>query len=133
MMRKLMFLLAFLTGFTGLTQAQTTAPAKTPMTDQQKAARAAQTLQKRLSLTPDQVTKITAIYQTRATQLDSVKAHPGVKGNGKKKKAIADDTQAQINAVLTPAQQQQYAQWKDTQKQKMQAHKAVKDSTAKKM
>ncbi|WP_462267557.1 hypothetical protein [Mucilaginibacter sp.] len=129
-MKKLLMMLAFVAGFGLLANAQT----KTPLTDQQKADRATKTLQKQLNLTADQATKVNAIYTSRAVQLDSVKMHPGVKGNGKKKKTIAEDTQAKINAVLTPAQQQQFAQWKDMKKQKMQANRKMKkDSTATKM
>ncbi len=109
------------------------AQTKNPMTPQQKADRAAKALQKKLNLTPEQESKVDAIYAMRAAQLDSVKLNPGQRGNGKKRKAIAEAAQTKINAVLTPAQQQQYAQMKATQVQKMQARRMAKDSTAKKM
>lgn len=128
-MKKLLLLLVLLSCLNTLTQAQR----KTSLTADQKAARAAKTLQKQLNLTPDQVTKVTGIYSHRATQLDSIKQNAGQKGNGKKRKAIAEDTQTELNAVLTPGQQQQYAAWKEMKKQKLQAHRkaAIADSTAK--
>jgi Spy/CpxP family protein refolding chaperone len=129
-MKKLFLMLALIAGLGFATTAQT----KTPLTPQQKADRATKALKKQLSLTDKQAKKVDAIYITRATELDSLKAQAGKKGNGKKKKAIAEDTQAQINAVLTPAQQQQFAQIKEMKKQKMQANRKMKkDSTAKTM
>ena len=127
-MKKLLLMLTLVAGLGFAAGAQT----KAPLTLQQKADRATKALKKQLNLTDEQAKKIDAIYVTRAAGLDSLKAQRGQKGNGKKKKAIANDTQAQINAVLTPAQQQQFAQWKDMKKQKMQANRKMKtDSTAK--
>ncbi|GAB2701841.1 hypothetical protein GCM10027037_29100 [Mucilaginibacter koreensis] len=126
-MKKLFLMLALIAGLGFAANAQT----KTPLTPQQKADRATKSLKKQLNLTDEQAKKIDAIYVTRATELDSLKAQAGHKGNGKKKKAIAEDTQAQINAVLTPTQQQQFAQIKEMKKQKMQANRKMKkDSTA---
>lgn len=125
-MKKFFLLLVLLTGLHTLSHAQA------GLTADEKALRAGKNLQKQLNLTPAQLTKVTVIYARRTTQLDSLKQSPGRKGNGQRLKAIADATQAELNAVLTSAQQQQFAAWKDMKKQKMQAHRnAAADSTVK--
>lgn len=90
---------------------------------QKQAAR----LAKRLELSDDQTSKITAILQNRQQQLASVRNDGSLAPQDRRAKirSIQHDTDAQINALLTPAQQTQYATLKQNVKERRQnAHNA---------
>lgn len=90
---------------------------------QKQAAR----LAKRLELNDDQTSKIAAILQSRQQQLATIRSDGSLAAQDRRAKlrAIQQDTDAQINALLTPDQQTQYATLKQTMKERRQtAHGA---------
>ncbi|TFF38038.1 hypothetical protein [Mucilaginibacter psychrotolerans] len=84
-------------------------------------------LQKKLNLDAAQSAKVKAIFVARATQVDSLKAkNPGDrKANHAAFKALRQDTDKQLQAVLTADQQKAYADLKAKMKEH---HKAKRDS-----
>ena len=85
---------------------------------QQQAAR----LAKHLGLSDDQSAKITTILQNQQQQLSALRGDSSLSQDDRRAKmhSIRQDTDTQINAVLTPAQQTQYANMKAQMKQRMQ-------------
>jgi periplasmic protein CpxP/Spy len=85
---------------------------------QKQAAR----LAKRLGLTDDQSAKITTILQNQQQQIAAARADSSLSKQDQhaKMRSIRQDTDTQINAVLTPAQQTQYANMKQQMKERMQ-------------
>ncbi len=77
---------------------------------QKQAAR----LAKKLGLNDDQSAKITAIMQDRQQQLTAARGDSSLSPQDRRTKmhSIQQDTDSQINAVLTPDQQKQYATMK---------------------
>ncbi|NCD71182.1 hypothetical protein [Mucilaginibacter agri] len=115
-MKKLILMLAFATGLSTLSYAQTTH--KTP---QERAAHHTQTLQKKLNLSADQTTKVNAILLSQATRVDSLKSVAKTsdkKANHKAFKDIKVTTDAQLTAVLNPDQKKAYEDWKAAHKGK---------------
>jgi Spy/CpxP family protein refolding chaperone len=105
-------------GFNGTSTMQHRAP-----DPQKQAAR----LAKRLELDDDQTAKITAILQNRQQQLAAVRNDGSLAPQDRRAKlrAIQHDTDTQINALLTPDQQTQYATLKQNMKERRQhAHGA---------
>lgn len=86
-------------------------------------------LQKKLNLDEGQSAKVKAIFVARAAQLDSLKAkNPGDrKANHAAFKALRQDTDKQLQAILTADQQKTYA---DLKAQMKEHHKAKRDSVA---
>jgi periplasmic protein CpxP/Spy len=96
---------------------------------QKQAAR----LTKRLGLSDDQSTKIATILQNRQQQVAAARSDSSLSPQDRRAKvhSIQQDTDSQINAVLTPAQQTQYANMKQQMKQRMQnAHNGGSSSNA---
>jgi len=73
-----------------------------------------QMLSEKLNLTEDQKTKLKPILQDQAQQLKALNDDSSLTAEQKtaKKKAIHETTHDQINAVLTPEQQEKFKQMK---------------------
>ncbi|GLQ50756.1 hypothetical protein ACFFJT_05590 [Dyella flava] len=85
---------------------------------QQQASR----LTSRLGLSADQTTKITTILQNQQQQMTALRGDSSMSQDDRRAKmhAIREDTDTQINAVLTPAQLTQYTQMKQQMRNRMQ-------------
>jgi Spy/CpxP family protein refolding chaperone len=81
-----------------------------------------QMLSEKLNLTEDQKAKLKPIFQDQAQQLKAVHDDSSLTPEQKtaKKKAIHEATHDQINAVLTPEQQEKF---KEMKKEGMEKHK----------
>jgi len=90
-------------------------PASDP---QQQASR----LASRLGLSADQTTKITSILQNQQQQIAALRGDSSMSQDDRRAKmhAIREDTDTQINAMLTPAQLTQYTQLKQQMRNRMQ-------------
>jgi periplasmic protein CpxP/Spy len=97
---------------------QSSGPQHAAPDPQKQAAR----LTKRLALSNDQSTKITAILQNQQQQLATVRGDNSLSQQDRRAKmrSIHQDADTQINAVLTPAQQTQYASMKQQMRARMQ-------------
>ena len=94
---------------------------------QKQAAR----LAKRLGLSNDQTSKLTAILQDRQQQLSAVRSDTSLAPQDRRAKlrSIQQGTDTQINTLLTPAQQTQYVALKQNMKDRRQnAHGAPSGS-----
>jgi len=83
-------------------------PAGRPMlTPDQRAQKQTEMMQKNLSLTPDQVTKVKQINLDFQTQMDQLRTNTSVTPQDKhaQMKTLRDKHDADIKAVLTPEQQ----------------------------
>jgi periplasmic protein CpxP/Spy len=111
----------------GSSSTQSSAPQHAAPDPQKQAAR----LTKRLGLSDDQSSKITTILQNQQQQLTAARGDSSLSKQDLRAKlrSIRQDTDTQINAVLTPAQQTQYSSMKQQMKERMQnAHKAGSSS-----
>ena len=81
-----------------------------------------QMLSEKLNLTEDQRAKLKPILQDQARQMKAVRDDPSLTPEQKaaKKKAIHETTHDQINAVLTPEQQEKF---KEMKREGMEKHK----------
>lgn len=81
-----------------------------------------QMLSEKLNLTEDQKEKVKPILQDQAQQMKAIHNDPSLTSEQKaaKKKAIHETTHDQINAVLTPEQQEKFKQMK---REGMEKHK----------
>jgi len=86
-----------------------TAPAATPQRVPNP-KRQAKELEKRLSLTPDQTAQIEPILADHDQKVEALAANTGLdpKSRRQQRRAIMLDTEQKLNAILTPAQQQEY-------------------------
>jgi periplasmic protein CpxP/Spy len=84
---------------------------------QQQATR----LASKLGLSDDQTAKITTILQNQQQQISALRSDSSLSQDDRhdKMRSIRQDTDTQINAVLTPAQQTQYANMKQQMSQHM--------------
>ena len=139
-MKSILLLLTFGLGLHGLIHAQSTdsslydspvrsgtaqgvpGPKKTPP---QRAAQQLKVLTTQLNLNQDQVVQIRMILLNKVIALDSVNNNPSGdhKADGQTRKAINQDADGKIYALLNTDQQLQYAQWKVQQKQKAEERK----------
>ncbi|MDN3548491.1 hypothetical protein [Mucilaginibacter aquaedulcis] len=127
-MKKLILIIAFVTGVTALVNAQEKAD-KTPA---QKAAHKTQKLQKKLKLTAAQTKQVNALFTTEATRMDSLKAHKADKKASKgTHKAIEEQTDKKLNSILTADQKKAYAALKEAKKEKHDKKKAAAAADAK--
>ncbi|HTV85501.1 MAG TPA: hypothetical protein VME63_08845 [Dyella sp.] len=85
---------------------------------QRQAAR----LTKRLGLSDDQSSKIATILQNRQQQMEALRGDSSLSPQDRRAKmrSIQRDSDTQINSVLTPAQQTQYANMKQQLRERMQ-------------
>lgn len=74
----------------------------------------AQRLTRRLGLSSDQTAKLTTILQNRQQQIAAARADSSLAPHDRmaKVRGIRQDSESQINALLTPSQQKQYEQLK---------------------
>lgn len=79
----------------------------------------------KLNLTPQQQDQLKPIFQKQREQAQAIKQDTTLTVDQKKQKfdALRQDTQTQVNSVLTPEQQQQWAQMKAEGKQRMAANR----------
>jgi len=75
----------------------------------------------KLNLTPDQQAKITPIIADRQQQMQAIRADTSSRPmqRMKKAKAVTEESDKKINAVLTPDQQKQYAALEEQMKEQM--------------
>jgi len=127
-MKKLILVIAFLTGISALAGAQQKAD-KTPA---QKAAHKTQNLQKKLKLTAAQTKQVNALFTAEATRMDSLKAHKTDKKASKAThKAIEAQTDKKLSTILTADQKKAYAALKEAKKEKHDKKKAAAAADAK--
>ena len=83
-------------------------------------------LQKKLNLNQDQVIKLRMILLNLNIALDSLRTNSSAdkKANNQARRAITQDTDGKIYALLTTDQQVAYAQWKQEQQLKRQLNRA---------
>jgi protein CpxP len=114
MMKKILLMCCFLVGITAVSRAQGG--------QRMSPADRAKQMQTQLKLTDDQTAKITAILQTQATKMDSVRTA----ANGDRDAQRAGSAPfraaatAQIKAILTPDQAAAYQKMLDEQRARMQ-------------
>lgn len=104
------------------TSSSSSAPQHAAPDPQKQAAR----LTRRLGLSSDQSAKITGILQDRQQQLAAARGDNTLSPQDRRAKvrSIQQGTDSQINAVLTPAQQTQYATMKQNMKNRWQSKHA---------
>lgn len=105
--------------------AASAAPHRAP-DPQQQAAR----LAKRLGLSDDQTSKLAAILHNRQQQMAALRGDSSIAAQDRRTRmrSIQQDADTQINAVLTPDQQKQYAAMKQHMMDRWQnAHAAQHD------
>jgi len=80
----------------------------------------------KLNLTPDQQAKITPIIADRQQQMQAIRADTGSRPmqRMKKAKAVGEESDKKINAILTPDQQKQYAALKKQMKERREEQKS---------
>ena len=115
-MNRLILAAAFVFGVSCMANAQVAAK-KSP---EQRAAHITKALTKKLTLSEEQASKVNAIFLTRATRMDSLKAHPAAdkKGNRLAAKTIKLDAKKQVAALLTAEQKEKLAAWEKMRKEK---------------
>lgn len=90
-------------------------------------------LTKHLQLTPDQVEKVGPILENRRDALESLRNDSSIKGPDRhtQMQTIVEDSDQQVEAVLTDSQRQQYEQMRDkaTQRPKGKHPQADTDGT----
>jgi Spy/CpxP family protein refolding chaperone len=116
-MKKLMLMIALVAGLGLFAKAQDKAP-KTP---ELKAAKQTKALTKQLGLTNGQIPQVNAVLLAQVNSQDSLKALKGT--NDKKEqryshKLIHNQTQAKLNAILTPEQQTKFVALAQAKKEK---------------
>jgi periplasmic protein CpxP/Spy len=109
----------------GTTQQRVPGPKKSPP---QRAAQQLKVLATQLNLTQDQVIQLRMILLNRVVALDSIINNPSgdPKADGKTRKAINQDVDARIYALLNADQKSQYTQWKIDQKEKAEERKKAR-------
>jgi periplasmic protein CpxP/Spy len=102
----------------GSSSTQSKGPQHAAPDPQKQAAR----LTKRLGLSDDQTSKITTLLQNQQQQLTAARNDSSLSPQDRRAKlrSIRQNTDSQINTVLTPAQQTQYANMKQQMKERMQ-------------
>jgi Spy/CpxP family protein refolding chaperone len=111
----------------------TPAPASADNASQHRAPdpqRQAARLAKRLGLSDDQAAKITSILQNRQQQMAGLRGDSSLAAQDRhaKMRSIQQDTDTQINAVLTPDQQKQYATMKQNTMERRQNARGAANS-----
>jgi len=81
-----------------------------------------QNLSQVLGLSPQQKSQLLPVLQAEAPKLQAIKSNPSLSKRDKKKelKAIHDQADPQVKAILSPTQ---YKQWKDIRKQEIEEAK----------
>ncbi len=106
----------------------TASPAKPPLSPTQRAARQLTTLQKQLNLNQDQVIKLRMVLLNLNVSLDSLRSNPSgnKKSDNQARRAITQDADGKIYAVLTTDQQVAYAEWKKEMQMRRQLNRSAK-------
>ena len=114
-MKKLILIASFIIGIGFMASAQVTKKAP-----EQRAAHQTKALQKQLSLSQDQATKVHTALFTAATRLDSLKSNPSSdkKANQLSAKSIKLQAKKQVIAVLNDSQKQKFAILEKMRKEK---------------
>jgi len=114
-MKKLILIASFIIGIGFMANAQISK--KTP---EQRAAHQTKALQKQLSLSQDQATKVHTALFTAATRLDSLKNNPSAdkKAYQLSAKSIKLEAKKQVIAVLNDSQKQKFATLEKMRKEK---------------
>src|SRR3569833_480125 len=110
MMKKLLIVCCILLGFTAVSRAQGGGQRRSP-------EERAKQLQTQLKLTDDQTAKITAIYQTLATKVDSIR---NAGGDFSSMRPLMQATNDKVKAILTPDQATAYQKMMDERRARMQ-------------
>ena len=108
------------------TRAQTASDTTLPPTAQRKpsparqAARQLKSLEKQLHLSQDQVLRLQVILINRDVAMDSLRNESAGNGRGKagSRRAIQQQTNRQIDSLLTDDQKPLYRQWKRQQRER---------------
>ena len=108
-MRKILLMCCFLVGITAVCRAQGG--------QRMSPADRAKQLQTQLKLTDDQTAKITAIYQTQSTKMDSLRTAGADRSAMRPLMQASND---QIKAILTPDQAAAYQKMMDERRARMQ-------------
>jgi hypothetical protein len=97
-----------------------------------RAAHQLTVLQKRLNLNQDQVIKLRMVLLNLNAALDSLRTTPSSdkKANNQARRAITQDTDGKIYALLTTDQQVAYAQWKQELQLKRQLNRTATKAPA---
>ncbi|WP_207433433.1 hypothetical protein [Sabulibacter ruber] len=106
---KVAFLFVALLAGTSAFAQQTQRPQGARLTTEERALRQLERYQSQLNLTPDQATKIKAIVLASAQEMDKQRA-AGSRPDRAAMQAEAQKRAQEINALLTPAQQEKFAQ-----------------------
>jgi periplasmic protein CpxP/Spy len=108
------------------TGSSSSSPSSAPMRQAPDPQKQAAHLTKRLGLSDDQSSKLITILQNKQQQIASVRGDSSLSPQDRRSKmrSIQQDTDSQINALLTPTQQTEYANMKQMQKQRMQNARA---------
>ena len=103
------------------TDATSTPPSHRAPDPQRQIAR----LTRKLQLTPDQVAKIEPILQSRQQQMQQLRADTPLAPRDRRAKmrALMQDSNSQLQAVLTDSQKQQYQQMQQQAMQQRQARR----------
>ena len=145
-MKSILLLLTFAMGLHGLIHAQSTdsslydSPVRSATAQQgapgpkksppQRAAQQLKVLANQLNLNQEQVVQLRMILLNKVIALDSINNNPSgdPKADGQARKAINQDADGRIYALLNTDQQLQYAQWKEEQKQKAEERKRLRQA-----
>jgi periplasmic protein CpxP/Spy len=113
LVKSTLLILALGAGSANLAQAPDQSPQTAPAAHhrQHNPAHQARMLSKKLGLTPDQTAQVTPILADRQQRMQALKSNTSLdpKSMHQQRRAIMMDTRQKLNAVLTPAQQQQLA------------------------
>lgn len=113
---------------TAPTASTTAMPAHQPPDPQQQVAR----LSRKLQLTPAQAAKIEPILQSRQQQMQQLRANTSMTPNDRhaKMRSIMQDSNTQLQSVLTDSQKQQYQQMMQQAMQHRQDKKGSSDDAS---
>jgi hypothetical protein len=141
-MKQSLLLLALLLGIARPGYAQTadsttdpgyeSSPQKQVVSPTVKAAHQLNVLQKKLNLNQDQVIRLRMVLLNFNVALDSLRTNPSPdkRANNQARRAITQDADGKIYAVLTTDQQVAYAQWKQEQELKRQLNRSANKAPA---
>lgn len=113
-MKKLLLMCCFLIGFTAIVRAQ----GGMRMSAEERAKQ----LQTQLKLTDDQTAKVTAIYKTQRTKMDSIRTAANGDRDAMRSAMmpLMKSTNDEVKAVLTPEQAAEYDKMIQERMQRMQ-------------
>ncbi|HWD87266.1 MAG TPA: hypothetical protein VG367_04000 [Mucilaginibacter sp.] len=116
MMKKLLVMCCILLGFAAVSRAQGGGGQRMSPEDRAKQ------LQTALKLTDDQTAKVTAIYKTQATKMDSIRTAANGDRDAMRSAMmpLMQSTNTQIKAILTPDQATAYQKMMDERRARMQ-------------